>query len=80
MKPGLYRHYRGGLYRLLFVAETHHHNGDLDAVYVSLSTGKLVTRPYARDSRNDDSWTDVVEWPDGQWRQRFAPFDEEAAG
>jgi hypothetical protein len=67
----IFRHYKGGKYILLFVAETHHHNGDLDAVYVSMTTGKIVTRPYKRDSRNDDSWTDVIEWPDGEHRMRF---------
>src|SRR5277367_5310413 len=67
----IYLHYKGGRYVLLFVAETHHHNGDLDAVYVSMTTGKIVTRPYNRDSRNDDSWTDAIAWPDGVLRQRF---------
>jgi hypothetical protein len=69
----IFRHYKGGKYILLFVAETHHHNGELDAVYVSMTTGKIVTRPLNRDSRNDDSWIDVIEWPDGIQRNRFTP-------
>jgi hypothetical protein len=68
---GLYRHYKGGRYVLLFVATTHAHNGDEDAVYVSLTHGHTVTRPYQRDSRKEDSWTDFVRWPDGQIRLRF---------
>lgn len=68
---GLYRHYKGGLYRLLFCADTHRHNGDLDAVYVSLTHGTVVTRPMRRDSRQEDAWTDVVRWPDGIERDRF---------
>jgi hypothetical protein len=68
---GIYTHYKGGRYALLFVAETHDHNGDLDAVYLSLLKGTLVTRPFRRDSRKQDSWTDMVEWPDGLHRQRF---------
>jgi hypothetical protein len=67
----IYKHYKGGRYKLLFIAETHDHNGDMDAVYVSLTTGKTVTRPFRKDSRNADSWTDLVEWPDGTWRHRF---------
>jgi hypothetical protein len=69
--PGLYRHYRGGLYLVLLVAETHNHNGDLDVVYASMERGAWRTRPANRDSRNEDSWNDTVEWPDGQMRRRF---------
>jgi hypothetical protein len=42
--PGLYRHYKGGLYLVIGIAETHNHNGDIDVIYVSLTYGKLVTR------------------------------------
>lgn len=66
----LFRHYRGGLYLLVAIAETHNHNGDLDAVYISMERGAWRTRPFRRDSRNEDSWTDMVDWPDGR-RQRF---------
>jgi hypothetical protein len=68
-----YRHYKGGLYLPVAVAETHNHNGDLDVVYLSLTHGKYVTRPLRRDSRKEDSWLDSVEWPDGCWRMRFCP-------
>jgi hypothetical protein len=66
-----YRHYKGGRYVMLLVAETHEHNGDEDVVYLSLTTGKIVTRPYNRDSRGQDSWRDEVLWPDGIRRERF---------
>jgi Protein of unknown function (DUF1653) len=74
---GVYRHYKGGLYTLVAIAETHHHNGDLDAVYVSHTTEKIVTRPLLTygDSRNDDAWCDLVRWPDGTLRLRFTPHD-----
>lgn len=71
MPHGLYRHYKGGRYLLVAVAERHTHNGDLDAIYISLTHGKHVTRPVARDSRDEDSWLDLVEWPDGERRLRF---------
>ncbi len=68
---GPWRHWKGGRYMILGVAETHNHNGDLDVVYVSLTFGKLITRPLRRDSRDQDSWMDVVKWPDGIYRERF---------
>lgn len=74
----LYRHHRGGLYLLVAVAETHNHNGDLDAVYISMKHGAWRTRPWKRDSRNEDSWTDMVEWPDGR-RPRFVPDEPRLA-
>lgn len=66
-----YRHYKGGLYTLLFIAQTHEHTDDLDAVYLSWTTANVTTRPYRRDSRDQDSWKDMVMWPDGQHRPRF---------
>ena len=72
-QPGLYVHKKGGTYLLVCVAEMHEHNGDLDVVYVSLKHGKFVTRPLRRDSRKQDSWLDIVEWPDCKKRERFVP-------
>lgn len=72
----VYRHYKGGQYLLLHLAETCEHNGDFDAVYVVLSTGKVVTRPLRQDSRKADAWTDEVTWPDGELRRRFVPQEE----
>jgi hypothetical protein len=68
---GLYRHYKGGRYLLVAVAVNHAHNGDFDAVYVSLAKGHHCTRPLHRDSRGEDSWTDDIEWADGFTRARF---------
>jgi len=78
-EPGLWRHHKGSLYLVLFTAETHNHNGDIDVVYVSLTHGKHVTRPLRRDSRDEDSWWDSVTWPDGAVRHRFAPESAELA-
>ncbi len=75
-KPGgLYLHHKGGTYLIMAVAETHNHNGDLDVVYVSLSSGKVVTRPLRRDSRDEDAWTDTVRWPDGLEHCRFESLE-----
>lgn len=73
MRPFI--HYKGGRYLMVGVAETHEHNGDKDVVYISLNHGKMVTRPLRRDSRDQDSWEDIIEWPDGNRRQRFEPAD-----
>jgi hypothetical protein len=75
LQPGKYVHYKGGVYLVLVVAETHEHNGDLDVVYVSLKHGTCCTRPLRSDSRRQDSWLDMVEWPDGQFRDRFMPIE-----
>jgi hypothetical protein len=69
--PGLYIHYKGGRYLVLFTAETHKHNGDIDVAYYSLTHKKHCIRPLRRDSRNEDSWLDVVMWPDNIQRNRF---------
>jgi hypothetical protein len=83
VQTGFWRHYKGGIYFVLSVAETHHHIGDFDVVYYSMQHGdalggprRPVTRPLRRDSRNQDSWLDEVEWPDGVKRTRFVPIDE----
>ena len=68
---GIYRHYKGGRYLVVAVAENHEHNGDRDVVYISLLKGKYNTRPLQQDSRAQDSWTDEVVWPDGTTRERF---------
>lgn len=73
MRPFI--HHKGGHYLMVGIAETHEHNGDKDVVYISLKYGKMVTRPLRRDSRNQDSWEDIVDWPDGKRRQRFEPAD-----
>lgn len=72
----LYRHYKGGQYIRLCVAQTHNHNGDNDVVYYSLAYKKQITRPLDQDSRKEDAWTDIVEWPDGVRRQRFTREDD----
>jgi hypothetical protein len=69
----LYIHYKGGRYLMVGEAETHEHNGEKDAVYISLTHGKMVTRPLYKDSRGQDAWTDTVMWPDGIQRKRFTP-------
>jgi hypothetical protein len=78
-KAGVYRHYKGGRYVMIAIAETHEHNGNRDVVYISLTRGTTVTRPFYRDSRDQDSWLDDVEWPDGWMRSRFSPESPELA-
>jgi hypothetical protein len=79
--PGfIYWHYKGGKYLVIGVATTHNHiEEELDVVYVSLTHGSLVTRPLYKDARKQDSWTDIIKWPDGVERCRFtrsSKFDE----
>lgn len=67
-----YKHYKGGLYTVLFVAEetTNARKGSNGGVvYVSHTYGKIKYRDL-------DEFTEEVEWPDGVTRQRFVPIEE----
>jgi len=44
LKPGIYQHYKGNEYELLFVAE-HTENQEALVVYRSLKDDKIWTRP-----------------------------------
>lgn len=62
--PGLYKHYRGGLYRVLFVARDHETQEEL-VVYVPLQAHgdePLPSPPQVRPlaTPGKDSWTDTV--------------------
>jgi hypothetical protein len=70
MTPGIYKHYKGGRYQALMVAQLSEDRGCLVVVYRSLSTGDTWVRPLRHDGRVD-AWEDKVRWPDGEVRQRF---------
>jgi hypothetical protein len=59
-----YRHYRGGTYTLLYVAENSEDRSELLAVYVSHLTQKVLVRPWSM-------FREEVVWQDGQRRPRF---------
>jgi hypothetical protein len=62
-----YKHYKGGLYTVLFVAEetTNARKGNNGGVvYVSHTYGKIKYRDL-------DEFIEEVEWPDGVKRSRF---------
>jgi hypothetical protein len=47
VRPGIYRHYKGGEYRVLGVARHAEHPTDELVVYTSVETGALWVRPLA---------------------------------
>jgi len=61
-KPGLYRHYKGGHYRLLLVVDHHEHDGRRLVVYRSLDRGTLNARQLEKVGPDDreDCWNDLV--------------------
>jgi hypothetical protein len=69
-KPGLYRHYKGGLYLALMLVH-HHQTRELMVVYASLQYAQengMVphsVRPFKSPLPGDDSWTDIVT-PEGK--------------
>ena len=65
MTPGLYRHAKGGLYRLLGLG-THSETHEPMAIYQDANTEALWARPALM-------WSEEVTWPDGQRRPRFVP-------
>lgn len=68
-----YKHYKGGLYTVLFVAEetTNARKGNNGGVvYVSHTYGKIKHRDL-------DEFTEEIEWPDGIVRPRFILSEKE---
>lgn len=59
-KPGLWRHYKGGMYVALYLVH-HHETRSLMVVYVSMTLGSINVREWATPGA--DSWTDVVRVP-----------------
>ena len=60
-RPGVYRHYKGGLYYAMTLAWANEVSDprELVVVYLSLTTGAWHTRPYS--SSTYDAWTDRVQ-------------------
>ena len=56
-RPGIYRHYKGGLYRALLLAQ-HSETGEECVIYMSLENGRVYARPYS--SERQASWTDPM--------------------
>lgn len=68
-RPGVYRHYKGGLYTALFLV-THHETREPMVVYVSHEKGHMNCRPLNGWSSDSDAWNDAVEH-EGKWVPRF---------
>ncbi len=73
-KPGLYRHYKGGLYTAICLV-THHETRKPMVLYVSHTYGGTNVRPLYGWEGDADGWADVVHVPSvdgGTWnRPRF---------
>ena len=64
VKPGVYRHFKGNLYRVLFSAR-HSETGEEMVVYRALyGEGGLWVRPLAM-------WREAVEWDGVPYPHRF---------
>lgn len=57
-KPGIYRHYKGGMYTALQIVK-HHETGEKFVMYVSHTHGSVHIREWR--TPGTDSWTDFVE-------------------
>jgi len=67
---GVYRHYKGGLYRVLFIARQHD-TRDPMVVYVSMEHASINVRPL----RGPEGWLTPV-----HGMERFKPVVPEEAG
>ena len=67
LKAGLYRHYKGGIYQVLGIAE-HSETGEHLVIYVSLAP---LPGPRIR-ARPVHMWNDDIAWPDKVIRPRFS--------
>jgi hypothetical protein len=63
IEPGLYKHFKGGRYRVLLTASHSETKEDM-VVYVSLSYGTIWARPAAM-------FNETVQYPDGTSGPRF---------
>jgi len=68
-KPGLYRHYHGGLYTAICLV-THHETRKPMVLYVSHTYGGLNVRPLHGWLGDVDGWDDLVK-VDDQHVRRF---------
>ena len=59
VRPGKYRHYKGGTYTVLFVA-AHHETRAPQVVYVCHDTGNISVRPVRGTQDDPDGWLDEV--------------------
>lgn len=73
-QPGLYRHYKGGLYTAVALV-THHETNRPMVLYVSHTYGGLRVRPLDGWPGDPDGWNVPVE-VDGAEVARFVFVDE----
>jgi hypothetical protein len=64
-------HYKGGRYMPLGLARNSERREQKVVVYMSLDHGTAWVRPL--QTPNEDSWQDMLKWPDGKERKRFTP-------
>jgi len=71
---GIYRHYKGGLYRALSLV-AHHETRQPWVLYVSLERGSVNIRPLQGHHGDRDGWEDHVRGEDGLRVPRFLLVD-----
>lgn len=78
VRPGIYRHYKGGLYTVLFVAEDHETRAK-QVVYVCHEKGGVTVRPMRGTPDDPDGWLDEVNLNRGVLDYRGKPFEPKYA-
>jgi hypothetical protein len=69
-KPGLYKHYKGGLYTAICLG-THHETRQPVVIYISHTYGGLNVRPLHGWLGDVDGWDDIIKISDNEAVRRF---------
>lgn len=69
LKKMLFRHYKGGLYRVLIESALHSETQEEVTVYLSVETGKVWVRPTSM-------FHELVQIDDDNWVPRFTGVRE----
>ena len=78
VRAGLYAHYKGGRYTVLFIAE-HHETRAPQVIYVCHETGGLNVRPVRGTPDDPDGWLDEVNVNRGMVDYRNVPLEPKYA-
>ncbi len=63
--PGIYRHYKGGLYNAIMLV-THHATKQKLVLYTSHTFGTVLVRPLCGYNGDEDAWNDWVDITTGK--------------
>jgi hypothetical protein len=76
LQPGVYQHYKGDRYTVLFVGKHHDSRAEM-VIYLSHKTGGINVRPLRATPDDPDGWLEEVNLNKGLVDGRGTPIDSE---